>query len=362
MFKVTHISPTGAFVFAAALSATSPAAAETITLLSSDGSINLTGEFIAYSAESYIIDTIHGELRVAPELVTCHGAGCPSTDTDKSDVHSSDVPADGTREDDLALVTLPQNPASSLTTQQAPADATPISYVSADEFGDTKPITLIDSCGMAIIPGGFSTPSGHAAPVQVSSMITDEAALNVAALHMVNYASSDATAGEVSNIAFTEAAIDRHSQHPDGPLGVHLIATQSSAYRTGVVTEMLSQMNGTDRLSTTFRFREGSSRLDPRGAIDQERLIAYLQAQPSGTEVTLVGFTDSLGTFRDNLRLSRLRAWQAGERITNAGAGLLDHVTITTLGFGEIAPAACNDDAEGRRINRRVEVWIKSHV
>jgi phosphate transport system substrate-binding protein len=34
-------------------------------------------------------------------------------------------------------------------------------------------------------------------------------------------------------------------------------------------------------------------------------------------------------------------------------------VTVETLGYSEIAPVACNNSAQGREINRRVEVWVK---
>jgi len=61
-----------------------------------------------------------------------------------------------------------------------------------------------------------------------------------------------------------------------------------------------------DRLSTTFRFRTASSKLDERGRADMQRLVTYLEQQPAGTEVLFVGFTDDVGPFDNNLALARM--------------------------------------------------------
>jgi len=32
---------------------------------------------------------------------------------------------------------------------------------------------------------------------------------------------------------------------------------------------------------------------------------------------------------------------------------------MESIGFGAVAPIACEDGPEGKRINRRVEVWLR---
>ncbi|MDP2083640.1 MAG: hypothetical protein Q8K20_00450 [Gemmobacter sp.] len=36
-----------------------------------------------------------------------------------------------------------------------------------------------------------------------------------------------------------------------------------------------------------------------------------------------------------------------------------DDTTLTALGLGAVLPLGCDDTAEGRRLNRRVEVWVR---
>jgi len=57
--------------------------------------------------------------------------------------------------------------------------------------------------------------------------------------------------------------------------------------------------------------------------------------------------------------LSVRRAEQAMKEINNFSGDLLAHINFTPFGFGELAPAACNDSGPNKRINRRVEVWIR---
>ncbi|MEL6839342.1 MAG: OmpA family protein, partial [Pseudomonadota bacterium] len=154
--------------------------------------------------------------------------------------------------------------------------------------------------------------------------------------------------------------VDRREQSVDSDRAQALLDANADPYEAGFMRDMLEQMVDYDRLSTTFRFRTGSSQLDERGRIDKERLIDYLATQPAGTEVVMVGFTDDVGQFDGNLGLSQSRAAQVAEEVREAGGSRLSSVTVTSLGFGEIAPSGCNTSDEGRRINRRVEVWIKS--
>ena len=119
-------------------------------------------------------------------------------------------------------------------------------------------------------------------------------------------------------------------------------------------------MTGYDRLSSTFRFRTGSSQLNERAPIDMARLTDHLKDAPQGTRVLFVGFTDSVGTFRNNQNLSERRAAAVMNTLQDVSAGALNNVQMASTGYGEIVPSACNINDSGREINRRVEVWISA--
>ncbi len=126
--------------------------------------------------------------------------------------------------------------------------------------------------------------------------------------------------------------------------------------------EMLTKMENYDRLSTTFRFRTGSSNLDERGRLDMLRLIAHLEDAPAGTTVTFVGFTDDVGPFEANRQLAIQRADAVMDEINAAAGDRLGNVQMAIAGYGEVAPSACNISDRGRGINRRVEVWTSNSV
>ncbi|MEO1306559.1 MAG: OmpA family protein, partial [Pseudomonadota bacterium] len=131
------------------------------------------------------------------------------------------------------------------------------------------------------------------------------------------------------------------------------------AVETLVARAMLAEMEEYDRLSTTFRFRTGSTSLDERGLLDMQRLTRFLETKAEGTRVNVVGFTDDVGSFDSNLALSMGRADQALRELQSYAGDRLNHIEISTSGFGELSPAACNTADSGRAINRRVEVWIE---
>lgn len=150
-----------------------------------------------------------------------------------------------------------------------------------------------------------------------------------------------------------------NSIHSQGLRFVSAIAANATTAENELLKEMVTQINGSKRLSTTFRFETGSDQMDPRAQADIVRLVEKLRLPESdGNQVHLIGFTDSVGDFDLNQEVSLRRANQVRDALIEIDAALAERVSILPAGFGEIAPVACNETAQGRSINRRVEVWM----
>jgi len=114
-----------------------------------------------------------------------------------------------------------------------------------------------------------------------------------------------------------------------------------------------------DRFSTTVRFRSGAFILGKKEQNDIVRLVSALSELPQGTQIAVVGFTDDVGSYEDNLRLSRLRTQSVADAINSMAREREFKVKIDNRYFAELSPSVCNASATGRAINRRVEIWIR---
>jgi OOP family OmpA-OmpF porin len=95
-------------------------------------------------------------------------------------------------------------------------------------------------------------------------------------------------------------------------------------------------------------------------AEDKQRLdaaVAQLKTLPEDATIQVTGYTDSVGTEEYNRDLSMRRAQAAQEYLVSNG---VDQKRIVLSGMGESNPIASNDTAEGRAMNRRVEVAAES--
>ena len=72
---------------ALALAATTlPALADVVELRSADGTVDLSGEFVAFEDNVYVIRTVLGTIRISAERVRCAGAACPTFESAAADV------------------------------------------------------------------------------------------------------------------------------------------------------------------------------------------------------------------------------------------------------------------------------------
>lgn len=109
------------------------------------------------------------------------------------------------------------------------------------------------------------------------------------------------------------------------------------------------------RLAVNFRFAEGSAELDNKALRDLRRVLRYLRDNDKRmSQVVLVGFGDPRHDDRDRaLLLSKLRAMAVQRELVKDG------VLVRAIeGLGDALPVAANDSEDGRRKNRRVEVWV----
>ncbi len=101
-------------------------------------------------------------------------------------------------------------------------------------------------------------------------------------------------------------------------------------------------------------FETGSARLRPTADAKLRPLADYLRQNPA-QRVRIDGYTDSVGTAQANLILSRDRARSVADALAALG---VDAGRFQLEGHGEDSPTASNASADGRQLNRRVEVTL----
>ncbi|MDQ2094259.1 phosphate ABC transporter substrate-binding/OmpA family protein [Rhodobacteraceae bacterium 10Alg 79] len=125
--------------------------------------------------------------------------------------------------------------------------------------------------------------------------------------------------------------------------------------------EMVGRLWGMKRLSISFRFEAGSVRLDAQSRSNVEQLARSLEiGRYDGRELLFVGFSDGQGPAAGNKTISERRARRAMEAVLAAAeTANRERLKVSSVGFGEALPMACDDSEWGRQVNRRVEVWLR---
>jgi len=106
------------------------------------------------------------------------------------------------------------------------------------------------------------------------------------------------------------------------------------------------------KLGERSLFAFDSSELTPDGEAELDRIIAELEQFDDVTAIGFFGHTDAIGTDAYNLDLSERRAASVAAYVAPA----FPDARIEIDGLGEQDPIATNETAEGRQMNRRVEI------
>jgi len=151
-----------------------------------------------------------------------------------------------------------------------------------------------------------------------------------------------------------QAATQQHAQalaEAKGSVTRIRLNVDAAAELGGRVTDEGILVNlGSDEL----RFASGSATLPPRQLPTLDRTAALLEARPE-LSARIQGHTDSRGSAEINQRLSQERAEAVRQALIERG---IEPERLAALGAGSAEPIADNATPQGRRENRRVEIYL----
>jgi len=101
-------------------------------------------------------------------------------------------------------------------------------------------------------------------------------------------------------------------------------------------------------------FKFNDYKLKPQSFTELNKLVRFLK-ENSKLVIQISGYTDSIGSEKYNLWLSKMRAQSIANYLISKG---INPNRLIVKGFGEKNPVAPNNTPLGRKLNRRVEIKI----
>ena len=238
-------------------------------------------------------------------------------------------------------------------------DPAALGLVPLSRIGNTVPLVISGACGLSS-PATRATVKSEDYPLTQPLFLHRNGARQPRIIRdFIAFARSYEAQPVIRAAGFVDQGIGRIAFDRQGDRLANAVLTAGDdGARLQEVQRMIAALMEGERLTLTFRFRDGSSELDPQSASNIRRLSdAIGRGDFDASELVFVGFTDGEGPEDGNLRLSERRARSVRNAI-GAFAGDAP-VSLTVDAFGEIMPMACDDTAWGRQVNRRVEVWLR---
>ncbi len=100
-------------------------------------------------------------------------------------------------------------------------------------------------------------------------------------------------------------------------------------------------------------FLNGKATLTVNSKVILDKVVRTMKENPD-IEIEIWGFTDNRGSYKFNMKLSKMRAESVRDYLVKNG---IFGSRIKTKGFGPANPIATNDTPEGRAKNRRIEFY-----
>lgn len=226
--------------------------------------------------------------------------------------------------------------------------------------GPARALPLSDSCGFPLLPDPLAVKAEDYPLTLPVYLLTPRRRLPLAAREFLEFLTAPQAQAAVAAGGYIDRGVARAPMTKDGLRLINAIQGAGAETTLDDLKRLVDVMDGADRLSFTFRFEDGSADLDRHSRDNLADLAQLLEAGAfKGQTLILAGFSDGTGAAAANLDLSRDRAQRVLADLAEAAPTLTPDQLPRVVAFGEAMPMACDETAAGRRLNRRVELWVR---
>jgi phosphate transport system substrate-binding protein len=226
--------------------------------------------------------------------------------------------------------------------------------------GTARILTLTDSCGFPLLPSTLAVKAEDYPLALPLHLLTPRRRLPLMAREFLEFLSLPQAQTVIAAAGYVDRGPERQPMTADGLRLINAIQGAGQETTLDDLKRLVDVMDGADRLSLTFRFEDGSSTLDAHSQGNLADLARLLEADMfKGEALLLAGFSDGSGAAEANLALSSDRAAAVLAALRAAAPSLPEDRLPTVTAFGEALPMACDETTAGRRLNRRVELWLR---
>lgn len=235
-----------------------------------------------------------------------------------------------------------------------------IGFTSFAQLGDASGLAIEGVCGLRTPPTAHTIQTEEYPLTRLLYAYQANGQLPNSAQMLLDFVETEAGQTAIAEAGFINQQVDEIPLNSQGLRIASAVVTNDDPFEFASMREMVGLLMNADRLTTTFRFETGSSRLTARSEADLGRLADLMERDAfANKEVIFVGFTDSVGKADLNQQLSAQRADEVRRTLLQRFPDLRGRARTRAIGYGEISPLGCNETDNGRRINRRVEVWVQ---
>ena len=150
---------------------------------------------------------------------------------------------------------------------------------------------------------------------------------------------------------------DSRDKCPGTPKGVQVDANGCPPEPVAVVVEEVVVVKEETIVIRDVLFEFDSARLTAADKLRLDKIATRLKAEAPSARLSVTGHTDSRGSDAYNQKLSERRAHSVTDYLVESGISRSSFVAVQ--GAGETQPVADNNTADGRSMNRRVEIRIE---
>ncbi|MBC7738087.1 MAG: OmpA family protein, partial [Candidatus Saccharibacteria bacterium] len=240
------------------------------------------------------------------------------------------------------------------------ADPWAIAVTERAALGAARLLQLTDSCGFPLLPSRLAVKAQDYPLTLPVFLLTPRHRMPLAAREFLEFLSSPAAQGAVARAGYIDRRAERQPMTSDGLRLINAIKGAGSETTLADLQRLVAAMDGAERLSLTFRFEGGTMTLDAASSDSLVDLAQMLEAGLfKGQALVLAGFSDGSGSAKANLDLAQNRADAVLVALRRLVPGLPEDQLPRVESFGQALPMACDETGAGRRLNRRVELWVR---